>query len=179
MNSRDLEIVNQRIEQSIYLIRGYKVILSFDLAELYAVEARTLTQAVKRNIERFPSDFMFQLTADEVGFLRTQNVILSSKWGEHPKYRPFAFTQEGVAMLSSVLSSRRAVEANIAIMRTFVHLREMMSSHRDLERKISALERRYDAQFKVVFNSIREMIQANSKKLPSVPPKKGTIGFGR
>ena len=169
----------QGIENAILLIRGHKVMLSSHLADIYGVEARTLLQAVRRNMERFPDDFMFELKKEEVTILRSQNVILRSGWGTHSKYLPYAFTQEGVAMLSSVLKSKRAVEANIAIMRTFVRLRELMASHRDLADKINALERRYDAQFKVVFNSIRELINAKPKPLLEVPRKKKPIGFGR
>lgn len=154
--------------------------LSAHLAEIYGVEVRALLQAVRRNAERFPEDFMFQLTPEETEALRSQNVILEGKGrGQHSKYRPHAFTQEGVAMLSSVLRSKRAIQANIAIMRTFVRLRELMASHRDLAQKIDALERRYDAQFKVVFQSIRELINAKPKDLPAVPAKKRPLGFRR
>lgn len=169
---------NQHLNQLIVVIRGYKVMLSVDLAELYGVEVRSLLQAVRRNIGRFPADFMFQLTSEEVEFLRSQNVILEREGrGAYSKYLPYAFTQEGVAMLSSVLRSPRAVEANIAIMRAFVKLRELMDSHRDLAQKIDHLERRYNSQFKVVFNSIRELINAKPKELVHVP-KKRKIGFG-
>ena len=154
--------------------------LSIHLADLYQVQPRALTQAVKRNLDRFPEDFMFQLTPQEVDSLRSQNVILNSgKRGHNIKYLPHAFTQEGVAMLSSVLKSPRAVVVNIAIMRTFVRLRELMSSHRELAQKIESLERRYNGQFKVVFNSIRKLIHAQPKKLRSVVPAKRKIGFGR
>ena len=154
--------------------------LSAHLAEIYGVEVRALLQAVRRNVERFPEDFMFQLTPEETEALRSQNVILEGKGrGQHSKYRPHAFTQEGVAMLSSVLRSKRAIQANIAIMRTFVRLRELMASHRDLAQKIDALERRYDAQFKVVFQSIRELINAKPKDLPAVPARKRPLGFRR
>jgi len=169
----------QFLEKQVYLIRGRKVMLSFQLAQLYEVELRALVQAVKRNSERFPSDFMFQLNSDETEALRSQNVILERGGkGGHSKYLPYAFTQEGVAMLSGVLRSRRAVEANIAIMRTFVKVRELMNHSRDLADKINALERRYDAQFKVVFNSIRELIKASPKNLLEVKPQKRRIGFG-
>ncbi len=151
--------------------------LSGHLAELYDVEVRALVQAVKRNYERFPDDFMFQLTSEEVESLRSQNVILEKK-GRHSKYLPYAFTQEGIAMLSSVLRSHRAVQVNIAIMRTFVKLRELMNSHRDLAHKIDSLERRYDSQFKVVFNSIRKLIDVEPKELVRVSTPKRKIGFG-
>lgn len=121
-----------------------------------------------------------QLTVEEVDSLRSQNVILNTgKRGHNIKYLPFAFTQEGIAMLSSVLRSPRAVLANIAIMRTFVKLRELMNSHRELAQKIESLERRYDGQFKVVFNSIRKLIDAQPKELVRVPPPRRKIGFGR
>ena len=168
------------INPRILIIRTKKVMLSIQLAELYQIEHRALVQAVKRNKERFPEDFMFQLSKAEVESLRSQNVILDGKGrGRYSKYLPYAFTQEGVAMLSGVLRCPRAVEANIAIMRAFVKLREMMSSHKELARKIEALERRYDAQFKVVFKSIKELIDAKPHELPQVPPSKRKIGFGR
>jgi hypothetical protein len=133
--------------------------LSMHLAALYQVEPKALLQAVRRNIERFPDDFMFQITGDEFDSLRSQIVTLKPTGrGTHSKYLPFAFTQEGIAMLSSVLRSPRAIQVNIAIMRAFVKLREYMLSHEELSKKIEGLERRYDAQFKVVFNSIRELI---------------------
>lgn len=154
--------------------------LSSDLAELYEVEVRVLIQAVKRNAERFPHDFMFQLTQEELNSLRSQNVILENRGkGKYSKYLPYAFTQEGVAMLSSILRSPKAVHANIAIMRAFVKLRELMSSHKELAQKIDLLERRHDAQFKVVFNSIRKLIDAQPKELVHVSTPKKKIGFGR
>lgn len=167
------------IHQRIVIIRGKKVMLSPHLAELYGVELRTLTQAVRRNSERFPDDFMFQLTAEELDSLRSQNVIIEkSGRGTFSKYLPYALTQEGVAMLSSVLRSPQAIEVNIAIMRAFVKLRELMDTHQELSQKIDLLERRYNSQFKVVFNSIRELISAKPKDLVRVPQKR-TIGFGR
>jgi phage regulator Rha-like protein len=168
------------VEQHIYFIRGHKILLSSHLAQLYAVEVKALMQAVKRNRERFPFDFMFQLTQEELETLRSQNVTLEKGGkGQHVKYLPYAFTQEGVAMLSSILRSKRAIAVNIAIMRTFAKLRELMNEHRDLAQQIEALERRYDVQFKVVFNSIRELIKANPRKLIEVGPPKRKIGFGR
>jgi len=144
------------------------------------MEPGALMQAVRRNIERFPDDFMFQLTSDEFESLRSQNVILEEKGkGRHSKYLPHAFTQEGIAMLSSVLRSSRAVQANIAIMRTFAKLRELMNSHRELALKIDSLERRYDSRFKVVFNSIRKLIEARPNELVRVPTPKRKIGFGK
>lgn len=153
--------------------------LSYHLADLYEVQVRVLIQAVKRNSDRFPEDFMFQLTAEEVDSLRSQNVILNTRQrGHNIKYLPFAFTQEGIAMLSSVLRSPRAVLVNIAIMRTFVKLRELMNSHHELAQKIESLERRYAGQFKVVFNSIRKLIDAQPKELVRVSAPRRKIGFG-
>ena len=139
--------------------------LDADLAELYGVEVRTLNQAVRRNQERFPADFMFQLTFGEVETLRSQSVILRSGHGEHSKYRPLAFTEQGVAMLSSVLRSSRAVRVNIEIMRAFVRMRQMLASNADLLRKLEALENKYDAQFKVVFQAIRELMEPPGKRI--------------
>jgi len=155
----------ERIERSILLMRGQKVMLSTDLAELYQVEPRALVQAVKRNIARFPQDFMFQLTEEEYSNLKSQFVI--SSWGGVRRARPYAFTEQGVAMLSSILRSSRAIQVNIEIMRAFVRLRRMLASHADLARKLDALERKYDAQFKVVFDAIRELMKPpESKKRP-------------
>lgn len=159
----------ERIERAILLIRGQKVMLSMDLAELYGVEPRVLVQAVKRNIERFPGDFMFQLTKAELANLKSQIVI--SSWGGLRRAAPYAFTEQGVAMLSSVLRSKRAVRVNVEIMRAFVRLRQMLASHKDLARKLEELERKYDAQFKVVFDAIRELMA------PSEPPLRRRIGF--
>ena len=142
--------------------------LDSDLAELYGVETKVLVQAVKRNIERFPADFMFQLTKKEFNDLRSQSVT-SSQWGGR-RYPPFAFTEQGVAMLSSVLRSKRAVKVNVEIMRAFVRLRRMLSTHADLARKLDNLERKYDAQFMVVFDAIRQLM-----KPPE--PKRRRIGF--
>jgi len=145
-----------RVERRIYLIRGEKVMLDYDLAALYGVETRALKQAVRRNSGRFPKDFMFELTENEMDSLVSQNVIPTR--GKFGGAAPMAFTEQGVAMLSSVLRSRRAVQVNIAIMRTFVRLREMLLSNADLARKLGALEKKYDAQFKIVFDAIRELM---------------------
>ncbi len=158
----------QRIEASIYLIRGQRVMLSHDLAELYGVELRALTQAVKRNLERFPADFVFHLENQDVAILKSQSVISSSAWGGS-RSTPLAFTELGVAMLSSVLRSDTAVAANIEIMRTFVRLRTMLSEHKDLQRKLTALERKYDDNFRMVFDAIRELMS------PKAPPKNGKL----
>jgi hypothetical protein len=161
----------ERIEQRIFRLRGQNVMLSPDLAELYGVEPRALVQAVKRNRDRFPADFMVQLNARENQSLRSQFVILEPGRGRYAKYLPYAFTEQGVAMLSSVLRSKRAVQVNIEIMRTFVRLRRILAEHKDLARKLDALERKYDAQFKVVFDAIRKLMEP-----PPRPHKR--IGFG-
>lgn len=161
-------ILQGMIESKILLLRGKRVMLDKDLAELYEVETRSLIQAVKRNIERFPEGFMFQLTPGETKYSRSQFVIL--KHGQNIKYLPYAFTEQGVAMLSSVLRSKRAIQVNIQIMKTFTKIREMLESHRYLRRKIEALERKYDYKFKVVFDAIKQLIQP-----PEKPKKK--IGF--
>ena len=161
----------EQIEGKILLIRGRKVILSNALAKLYGVEARELIQAVKRNSDRFPQDFMFQLTKPEVLNLKSQIVI--SSWGGARRAAPYAFTEEGVAMLSSVLRSERAVQVNIEIMRAFVRLRRMLASHADLARKLNELEKKYDRQFAVVFEAIRQLMTPPPE--PEPPPKK--IGF--
>jgi hypothetical protein len=150
----------------ILLVRGHKVMLDADLATLYGVETRALIQAVKRNLRRFPDDFMFQLSPEEAANLRSQTVI--SSWGGR-RTPPHAFTEQGVAMLSSVLHSERAAQVNVEIMRTFVRLREVLSSHADLAQKLAALERKYDTQFKAVFDAIRALMAA--------PTTKRKIGF--
>jgi hypothetical protein len=149
--------VSKRIENRIFLIRGLRVMLSSDLAELYDVQPKALVQALKRNIVRFPPDFMFQLTNQEVAGLKSQNVTFNPWWLRRAP--PYAFTEQGVAMLSSVLRSERAVLVNIEIMRAFVRLRQLLSSHVDLARKIEELEKRYDSQFKAVFDAIRELMR--------------------
>jgi len=173
--SKDRSLIPvERIERSILLIRGQKVMLDRDLAYLYGVTTKVLNQAGKRHKDRFPEDFMFQLTMEEAkiwwtevrgGSLRSQIVTL--KRGQHIKYRPYAFTEHGILMLSSVLNSERAVQVNIEIMRAFVRLRRLLASHADLARKLETLERKYDAQFKMVFDAIRELMKPpESKKRP-------------
>jgi len=157
-----------RIEKAILLIRGQKVMLDADLAELYGVETKVLIQAVKRNLERFPEDFMFQLSQEEFAISRSQ-IVTSSEWGGR-RYRPYAFTEQGVAMLSSVLRSRRAIQVNIEIMRAFIRLWQMLASHVELARKLDALEKKYDAQFKQVFEAIRQLMAPPE-------PKRRPIGF--
>jgi hypothetical protein len=151
----------RNVETKILMLRGQKVLLSTHLAELYGVLPKVLVQAVKRNAERFPADFMFQLTDDEFANLKSQ--IVTSSWGGQRRAAPYAFTEQGVAMLSTVLRSRRAVLVNIEIMRTFVRLREFMAGNAELARKLADLESRYDRQFKVVFDAIRELMQPPAK----------------
>jgi phage regulator Rha-like protein len=178
-------IPSERIERCIYLIRGQKVMLDGELAALYGVETKVLNRAVKRNLDRFPVDFMFQLSAEEAESLRcqfgtlngdpalrSQIVTLKSGRGQHRKYLPYAFTEQGVAMLSSVLRSERAVQVNIAIVRAFVKLREMLASNRELARKMEEMERKYDAQFKVVFDVLHQLTA------PPLQPRR-KIGFQR
>jgi hypothetical protein len=161
-------VAAERIENSILLLRGCKVILDKDLADLYEVEVKQLKRQVRRNIDRFPADFMFELSQQEYESLRRHFGTL--KRGEHSKYLSYAFTEQGVAMLSSILRSRRAAQVNIEIMRTFVRLRVMIASHKDLERKLETLEKKYDAQFRVVFDAIRRLMTPPE-------PKKRKIGF--
>ncbi len=156
-------------ERRILLVRQQRVMLDYDLAALYGVETRALKQAVRRNLNRFPVDFMFELTGDEVAAMVSQSVIPGL--GKLGGAVPMAFTEQGVAMLSSVLRSPRAVQVNIAIMRAFVRLREMLLSNADLARKLADLERKYDSQFKVVFDAIRQLMA------PPPPAPKPEIGF--
>lgn len=160
----------ERIENAILFIRGHKVMLDRDLAELYGVETRVLLQSVRRNLNRFPGDFMFQLAVEENTALRSQIVTLKGGRGQHRKYLPYVFTEQGVAMLSSVLRSKRAIQVNVEIMRAFVRLRRMLASNEELARKLAVLEKKYDAQFKVVFDAIRELMAPPT-------PKRRRIGF--
>ncbi len=186
------------IAPKVHWIRHEKVILDYDLANLYGVEPGALNRAVKRNIERFPQDFMFQISREEAAALRcqtgilnvppsddssqpvtssalrSQTVTLKPGRGRHRKYLPYAFTEQGVAMLSSVLRSTRAVQVNIAIMRTFVQLRRLMDSNRDLARRIDSLGKKYNEQFRVVFDAIKRLI-AEDKVRKSRPRRE--IGF--
>ena len=157
----------ERIENLIFLLRGHKVMLDADLAELYGVETKALNRAFVRNRERFPEDFVFKLTETEFEDLRCQ--FGTSRWGGR-RYLPYAFTEQGVAMLSGVLHSRRAIQVNVEIMRTFVRLRQLLASNAQLARKLEALEKKYDAQFKVVFDAIRQLMSPSE-------PKKRKIGF--
>jgi phage regulator Rha-like protein len=158
----------ERIARQILILRGQKVLLDMDLAEIYGVETHVLVQAIKRNIERFPADFMFQLTKQELANLRSQSVI-SRSWGGR-RYPPYAFTEQGVAMLSSVLRSKRAVAVNIEIMRAFVKLREMLAGHWELAAKLAQLEKKYDKQFRTVFDAIRQLMEP-------APRSRRPIGF--
>lgn len=164
------EMIPQKIlEQKIFLIRKQKVMIDRDLAELYGVETKALTRAVRRNIDRFPEDFMFQLTNQEVINLKYH--FGTSSWGGTRKL-PLAFTENGIAMLSSVLRSKTAIHVNIQIMRTFTKLRELMATHKDLKTRIDQMEQKYDSQFRVVFQAIKQLIEPPQKK-------KKQIGFGR
>ena len=160
-------ISDEMVLEKIYIVRGYRVMFDRDLGSLYGVETKVLNQAVKRNISRFPEDFMFQISQNEFPILKSQ--FVTSRWGGVRKL-PFAFTDNGIAMLSSVLTSERAVQVNIQIMRTFTHLRKMLVNHESLKRKIDSMEKKYDQQFKVVFDAIKRLLAIEIK------PKK-SIGF--
>jgi hypothetical protein len=162
-------VPSEVIERRILLLRGQKVMLDFQLAELYQAETKALKRAVLRNRDRFPEDFCFELSTEEHENLRYH--FGTSSWGGR-RYPPLAFTEQGVAMLSSVLHSKRAVQVNIEIMRAFVRLREIMATHKNLARKLEELEKKYDKQFAVVFEAIRQLMT------PSEPPPKRRIGFG-
>jgi len=159
------ELSTKMIGERIYFIRGHRVMLDSDLAVMYDVETFNLNKAVRRNEDRFPSDFMFQLTEKEWEVLKSQIGILKAGRGQHRKYQPLVFTEQGVAMLSSVLNSERAVQVNIAIIRTFVKLREMLETNKDLAKKIDQLESKFlqhDHQFKAVFEAIRQLMAVGS-----------------
>lgn len=161
----------EMIERKIYLIRGQKVMLDRDLAELYGVETRVLNQAVRRNIDRFPDDFMFSLTRDEI--MNLSQIVISSRIKHAPNV--FVFTEQGVAMLSTALNSERAIQVNIAIMRAFVKLREILSTHKELAHKLTQLEKKiekHDEEIKLIFDAIRQL-------MTPLVPKKRKIGFHR
>lgn len=160
-------IPTERIEAKIFLFRGFKVMLAQDLALLYGVETRTLNQAVNRNRERFPEDFMFQLTENESLSLRSQIVISNSERGG-TRYSPYAFTEQGVAMLSSVLKSKQAIMMNIQIIRAFTKLREMMSENDSLRLQLEVLEKRFDEQFKIVFDALRRIFTVEDGPKPEI-----------
>ncbi|NOT96622.1 MAG: ORF6N domain-containing protein [Nitrospira sp.] len=160
----------ERIERTILVIRGHRVMLDADLAKLYGVTTFNLNKAVKRNSDRFPEDFMFRLSAQESAALTFQIGISKSTGRGGRRYAPYAFTEQGVAMLSSVLRSKRAIHVNIAIMRAFVQLREMIGSNKALARRLTDLEKKYDGQFRIVFEAIREL-------MAEPEPKSRRIGF--
>lgn len=162
-------IPTERIENNILFIRGQKVMLDYDLADLYGVDTKVLKQSVSRNKDRFPEDFMFKLTPEEFDSLRSQFVTSKGRGGR--RYPPSAFTEQGVAMLSSVLRSKRAVQVNIQIIRSFVKLRQLLANHTQLAKKLANLEKKYDIQFKAVFDAIRQLMAPEPKK------KKRKIGF--
>jgi hypothetical protein len=178
----------EQVEHAILIIRGQKVMVDSDLASLYGVTAKRLNEAVKRNIKRFPSDFMFQLTKEEAEELRSRSQFatlnekkilrsqiatlrLDTEWGQHRKYLPYVFTEFGVAMLSSILRSERAILVNIEIMRTFGRIRQLLSSHKDLADKLQEIEKKYDESFRIVFELIERLMN-----LPEEPPKE-PMGF--
>jgi hypothetical protein len=161
MRTKSVSAAREQILRSIFVIRRQRVILDRDLAEMYAVPTKVLIQAVKRNASRFPADFMFQLSSREFRNLRSQ-IVISSLWGGR-RTAPYAFTEQGVAMLSTVLRSRRAIGVNIEIMRAFVRLRRMIAEYEELGRRIEALEKRTDGQFEVVFDAIRALINVEAK----------------
>ena len=165
MTKKEPFITPEVVERNIYLIRNKRVMLDRDIAVLYGVETKVLNQAVKRNMGRFPEDFMFQLTREEVENPRSQIVTL--KQGQNIKYLPYAFTEHGILMLSSVLNSHKAIQVNIQIMRIFIKLREMALTHRDLLAKIEQLESKYDEQFLVVFKAIKALLDDRKE-----PPKR-------
>ena len=167
MAGQKIVVPLERIERLIFVVRGQRIMLDADLAELYGVETKVLNRAFARNRERFPADFAFQLTVAEFNDLRCQ--FGTSRWGGR-RYRPYAFTEQGVAMLSGVLHSRRAIQVNVAIMRTFVRLRQMLASNARLAGQLQELEKKYDHQFKIVFDALRELMAPQ-------PTKKRRIGF--
>jgi len=173
MPKKYLPVSQSLLEQKIFLIRGKKVMLDYDLAALYGVTTGNFNKAVKRKKKRFPDDFMFQITSKEYNSLRFQFGIL--KRGQHSKFLPYAFTQEGVSMLSSVLNSERAIHVNIQIMRTFVKIRELLESHKDILKKMQEMEKKYDGQFQIVFDAIRQLISKPIKKIERIGFKNNSL----
>lgn len=165
----------KHIKNSILEIRGHKVILDFELAKLYEVETRVLKQAVRRNIERFPEDFLFTLTLDEWNAIRSQIVMFNKGKGNFPKYLPFAFTEQGIAMLSTVLNSTRAVHTSISIMRAFVLMRQWALNHHELSKRLDALEQQYGQKFKDIEQVLNYLIQKDQKSVQQATRKE--IGF--
>ena len=164
-----------QIKERIHEVRGMKVMLDVDLARIYEVETRVLKQAVRRNIDRFPSDFMFEINQEEWGVLRSQFVTLEIGRGKHSKYLPFAFTEQGVAMLSAVLNSRKALEMSIQIMRAFVHMRQWALSHEELALQLRDLEKRYDRKFVDIEQVLTYLMQKDQKKVSQ--SNRSKIGF--
>jgi hypothetical protein len=171
MNRTDL-ITIEKVEKAIYLIRGEKVMLDRDLARLYDVPMGALNQAVRRNRDRFPKDFMFQLTATEVTELNLSQIVIGSQKHRNPRLRPYAFTEQGVAMLSTVLRSKRAITVNIEIMRAFVKLRQLLASNTELARRLDELESKYDKHFNIVFDAIGQVMTTPARR-------RKEIGFRR
>jgi hypothetical protein len=159
-----------QVERRILLIRGQKVLLDADLAQLYGISTSRFNQAIKRNLDRFPEDFLFQLNGEEVNSLRSQIVILKTGRGQHRKYRPYAFTEHGAIMAATVLNSARAIAMSVEVVRAFVRLRELLLSNAELSRKLDELESKYDEQFRVVFDAIRQLM--SKEEMP-----KRRIGF--
>jgi len=154
----------ERIERAILLIRGEKVMLDSNLAELYGVETKVLNQAVKRKIHRFPADFMFRLTGLEVAELNRSQIVTGSQKHRDPRFPPYAFTEHGALMLANVLNSERAAQTSVQVVRAFVRLRQVLASNAELARKVDALEKKYDRQFKVVFDAIRQLMAPTEKQ---------------
>ena len=171
MTKTELTIPDEAIDPRILLARGQKVLLDSDLASLYGVTTKRLNEQVKRNIDRFPEDFMFQLTADEHDALRSQIATLKTGRGQHRKYPPFVFTEHGAIMAASVLNTSQAIEMSVYVVRAFVRLREILTTHKELARKLDDLEKKYDDQFRVVFDAIRQLMA------PPPDTKKRRIGF--
>ena len=169
MNGQMAVVPVERIERAILSIRDERVMLDSDLAELYGVETRILNQAVKRNIGRFPADFMFQLSPKEVEALRSQ-IVISNEGRGGRRYLPYAFTEHGALMLANVLNSERAAQTSVQVVRAFVRLRQMLASNAELARKLEAMEKKYDRRFKIVFDAIRQLMSPPE-------PKRREIGF--
>jgi phage regulator Rha-like protein len=170
MNGQTVVIPTERIERAILSIRGEKVMLDSDLAELYGVETKALNQAVKRNANRFPEDFVFQLTAIEVFNLNRSQIVTGSQKHRDPRFPPYAFTEHGALMLANVLNSERAAQTSVQVVRAFVRLRQMLASNAELARKLDAMEKKYDARFRIVFQAIRQLMAPPE-------PKRREIGF--
>ena len=160
----------ERVEDRILTIRGHRVMVDTDLAEVYGVPTKALNQAIKRNAERFPEDFMFQLSREEADSLRSQTVTLNTVRGQHRKYLPYVFTEHGVIMAASVLNSPRAIEASVYVVRAFVKMREVLATHKELSRRLDEMEGKYDRHFKVVFDAIRALMEP-----PKIPRRR--IGY--